>query len=98
MKNVIVSVSPRSLSDGGGGFVDPNSSSRYIFGTAEEGVGKGGVAAVDAGDHQGVLFTHKFIPSLLQLAGEVAVGELVVVKALMSTTVWAIKDGEGDAR
>ena len=86
------------MSDGGGGIVDPNPSNRYIFGTAEEGVGNGGVAAIDAGERQGVLFTHTLIRSLLPLMDEVAVGELVAVKALMSTTARAIKDGEGGAR
>ena len=43
--------------------------------------------AVDVGDRQGVLFAHEFACSLLTLAGEVAVGELVAVKALVGTTV-----------
>ena len=34
---------------------------------------------------------------MLSLAGEVAVGEVVAVKALVSTTVGSIKDGEGEA-
>ena len=42
---------------------------------------------MNAGDRQGVFFAHDFICSLLPLAGEVAVDELVTVKALMSTTV-----------
>ena len=45
-----------------------------------------------------MLFRHKFVSSMLALTGEVAVGELVAVKALMSTTVWTIKDGEREAR
>ena len=45
-----------------------------------------------------MLFAHEFVCSLLSLAGEVEVGELIAVKALVSTTVWAIKDGEGEAR
>ena len=75
------------MSDGGGGVIDPDPSTRCIFGAAEEGVGKGGDAAVDAGDRQGVLFTYKFVSSLLALTGEVTVSELVAVKALMSTTI-----------
>ena len=69
------------MSDGGGGIIDPNPFTRYIFETAEEGIGKGGVATVNAGDRPGVLFAHEFICSLLPLAGEVAVGKLVAVKA-----------------
>ena len=45
-----------------------------------------------------MLFALEFISSLLSLAGEVAVSELVAVQALMNTTVRAIKDGEGEAR
>jgi len=53
----------------------------------EKGVGKGRVAAVDAGGRQGVHFTYKFVSSLLTLMGEVSAGELVAAKALVSTTV-----------
>ena len=86
------------MSDGGGGIIDPYPSTRCIVRPAEEGVRQGGVAAVNAGDRQCVLFAHEFIGSLLSLAGEVAVGELVAVKALVSTTVGSIEDGEGEAR
>ena len=86
-KVFIVDAFPRFLSDGGGGVIDPDPSTRYIFGAAEEGVREGGVATVNAGDRQSVLLAHEFICSLLSVAGEVAVGELVAVKALVSTTV-----------
>ena len=42
-----------------------------------------------------MLFAHEFISSLMSLAGEVALSDMVAVKALVSTTVRAIKDGEG---
>ena len=71
----------------GGGIVDPNPSTRSVFGAPEKGVRKGRVAAVDAGGRQGVHFTHKFVRSLLTLMGEVTAGELVTDKALVSTTV-----------
>lgn len=58
-----------------------------MFRAAGEIVGKGGVSAVDSSDHQCVLFTHKFVSSPLALMNEVAVGELIAVKALVSTTV-----------
>ena len=41
---------------------------------------------------------HEFISSLLSLAGEVSISELVAVKTLVGTIVRAIKDGEGEAR
>ena len=67
--------------------VDPDPSTGSICGTAEEGVGKDGIAAIDAGDRLGVLFTHEFIISLLSLADEVVAREVVTVKTLMSTTL-----------
>ena len=75
------------MTNSGGGIVDPNPSTRSVFGGLEKGVGKGRVAAVDAGGRQGVHFTYKFVSSLLTLMGEVSAGELVAAKALVSTTV-----------
>ena len=72
---------------GGGGIVDPKPSTRCLFRAVEEGVRKGGVAAVDAGERQGVLFTHKFVSLLLALTGELAEGEMVALKPLISTTI-----------
>ena len=37
-KDFIVGAFPRSLSDSGGGIIDPNPFTRCIFGAAEEGV------------------------------------------------------------
>lgn len=82
---------PRSLSDFGGGIVDPGLSTRYIFRALEEGIGEGGIAAVNTSDSQGVLFLRKFIYALLALMGDVAMGELVAVKGWMSATARAIK-------
>ena len=45
-----------------------------------------------------VLFSYKFIRTLLALASKVAVGELVAIEVLMYTTVRSIKDGESEAR
>ena len=45
-----------------------------------------------------MLFSHNFIGALLAFASEVAIGELITVKALMGTTVRSIKHGEGEAR
>ena len=65
----------------------PNPSTHSVFGASEKGVGKGRVAAVDAGGRQGVHITYRFVSSLLTLMGEVTAGELVATKALVSTTV-----------
>ena len=57
-KDFIVGVFPRSLSDGDGGIIDPNPSTRYIFGVAEEGIKEGGVATVNhVGDRGGGLLS-----------------------------------------
>ena len=45
-----------------------------------------------------ILFSYKFIRTLLTLASKVAVGELVAIEVLMYTTVRSIKDGEREAR
>ena len=45
-----------------------------------------------------ILFSYKFIRTLLALASKVAVGELVAIEVLMYTTVRSIKDGEREAR
>ena len=50
------------------------------------------------GKSRAVLFSYKFIRTLLALASKVAVGELVAIEVLMYTTVRSIKDGEREAR
>ena len=45
-----------------------------------------------------ILFSYKFIRTLLALASKVAVGELVAIEVLMYTTVRSIKDGEREVR
>ena len=45
-----------------------------------------------------ILFSYKFIRTLLALASKVAVGELVAIEVLMCTTVRSIKDGEREVR
>ena len=37
-EDFIVDVFPRSLSDSGGGIINPDPSTRYVFGAAEEGI------------------------------------------------------------
>ena len=45
-----------------------------------------------------MLFTHKLVCVLLSFTGEVAIGEMVPVKALVASAVGAVEDGEGEAR
>lgn len=43
------------------------------------------------------MFSHKFVGESLVLAGEVVMGELVAVQALMSAGVWSIENGKTKA-
>ena len=75
------------MSESGGGIVDLNPSTRYIFRAMEESIGEGRISAIDSSNGEGRLFSHKVVSALPGLMGEVAIGELVAVEALMSTTV-----------
>ena len=86
------------MADSGGGVVDPKSSASGVLGAAEEGIGEGGVAPITPSDGEGVLFSHKFVSSLLTLAGKVAIGELVAVTFLVHTAIRSVEDGEREAR
>jgi hypothetical protein len=93
-ENLIVGAFAQALSNGGGCVINPHPATSFVFGSTREGVGKGGVAPINAGDGEGVLFTHELVGSLLPFTSEVAIGELVPVKALVSSSVGAIEDGE----
>ena len=93
-----MSVFPQSLADSGGGIVDPYPSASRVFGATEKSIGESGVALIDPSNGQGVLFSHNFIGALLAFASEVAISELIAVKAMMDTTVRSFEDGEGKAR
>ena len=86
------------MADSGGGVVDPYPSASRVFGATEKSIGESGVAPIDPSNGEGALFSHNFIGALLAFASEVAIGELIVVKALMDTTVRSFKNGEGKAR
>ena len=86
------------MADSGGGVVDPNPSASRVLGAAEEGIGECGVSPINPSDREGVLFSHKFVCSLLTLAGKVAIGELVAVKVLVHTAIRSVEDGEREER
>ena len=73
--------------DSGDGVRNPNPSAGRILGAAEEGIGEGGVAPIYPSDGEGVLFSYKFVRTLLGLTSKVAVGELVAIEVLMYTTI-----------
>ena len=69
-----------------------------MFEATEKSIGESGVVPIDPSNGEGVLFSHNFIGTLLAFANEVAIGELIAVKALVDTTVRSFEDGEGNAR
>ena len=86
------------MTDSGGGIGDPHPSASRVFRSTEKGIGESGVAPIDPSNGEGVLFAHDFISASLSVASEVAVGELIAIEALMSTTVRSFEDGEWKAR
>ena len=64
----------------------------------EKRVREGRVPSVYTSDCKGVLLMHELAGALLPFSDKVAIGEMLVVKALMGSTVGAIKDGEGGAQ
>ena len=85
-ENFDISACPQTLADSGGGVLDPNSSAGSVLGAAEEGIREGGVAPSYPSDSEGVMCSYKFVRTLLALASNTAVGELVAIEVLMYTT------------
>ena len=84
--------------DCGGCVVSPYLATGYVLGAAEKRVRECRVAPVYANNCEGVLFTHELVGALLPFSVEIAIGEMVAVKALVGSAVGAIEDGEGGAR
>ena len=63
----MVGTFPQTLADSGGGVIDPNPSAGRILGAAEGGIGEVGVAPIYPSDGEGVLFSYKFVRTLLAL-------------------------------
>ena len=98
LENFVIGPFAQSLSGCGGCVVYPYPASSNVFGSAQERVREGGVAPVDAGHCEGVLFANELVGSLFPFTGEVAMSEMVAVKALVGSAVRAVEDGEGEAR
>ena len=94
----VIGAFAHSLSGCGGCVIYPYPASSNVFGSAQECVREGGVAPVDAGDCECVLFANELVGSLLSFTGEIAIGEMVTVKALVGSAVRAAEDGEEEAR
>ena len=83
------------MSGCGGCVVYPYPATGYVFGSAEKCAREGRVAPVYASNCEGVLFTHELVAKLLPFSGEIAIGEVVAVKALVGSAVKVVEDGEG---
>ena len=86
------------MADSGDGIVDPYPSASRVFGATEKSIGESRIAPINPSNGEGVLFAHNFIGASLSVASEVAVDELIAIKALMGTIVRSFEDGEGKAR
>ena len=87
-----------SLTDSGGGIVDPYPAASRVFRATEKSIGESRVAPIHPSNGENVLFSHNFIGALSSVTSEVAIGELIAVEDLMGITVRSIKDGEGEAQ
>lgn len=92
-ENFAVSTLPEFLADGGGG-VNSSLTPSHVFGATKEGIGEGGVLPAYTSNGEGMLLSHDFVGALLALAVEVAIGELVMVEALLNAAVWSMIGGE----
>ena len=97
-EDFVIGAFAQSLSSCGDCAVCSYPASSYVLGSVQKRVREGGVAPVDASNCEGVLFAHELVGSLLSFTGEVAIGEMVAVKALVGSAVGAIEDGEGETR
>ena len=96
--NFVIGAFAQSLSGCGDYVVYPYPASSNVRGSAQERVREGGVAPIGAGDCEGMLFANELVGSLLPFTGEIVLGEMVAVKALVGSAVGAFQDGEGEAR
>ena len=59
----------------------------FVFEATEKDVIEGGVAPIYPGDCESMMFMYESVGALLALVSKVAIGETVLVGALMSTVV-----------
>ena len=98
LEDFVIGAFTQSLSCCGGCVVYPYPVTGCVFGAAEKRVRECRVSSVYTSNWEGVLFTHELVDALLPFSGEIAIGEMVAIKALVGSAVGAIEDGEGEAR
>lgn len=69
----------RPLVNSYGGFARPNATSSSVGGGLVQGVGEGGIAALDSGNCGGLLLADDVAGSALSIGGELAVDFVVTV-------------------
>ena len=88
----VISAFVQSLTDCGDCVVYSYPATGYVFGAAEKRIRECRVAPVYASNWKVVLFTYKIVGALLPFSGEIAIGEMVAVKALVGSAVGAIEE------
>ena len=83
-KNFVVDALAQSLLYGVGGVIYPYPTTGLVFGTTKKRVRESRMFSVYPSNCESVLFMRKLVGVLLSFTGEVAVGEMVAVEALMS--------------
>ena len=97
LENLVIDAFAHSLAYSGSGVVHPYPAASHIFGASKERVRESRVSPVYTSDCEGVLFSHELVGALLPFSGEVAIGEMVAVEALMGSAVGAVENGEREA-
>ena len=98
LEGFIIGAFAQSLSDCGGCVAYAYPATGHEFGAVEKRIRKCRVASVYASNCESVVFMHELVGALLPFSGEIAIGEMVAVKALVGSVVGAIEDGEGEAQ
>ena len=97
-EDFVIGAFAQSLSGCGGCVVYSYPAIGYVFGSVEKRVRECRIAPVYASNCEGVLSTHDPVGALLPFASQIAIDEMVAVKALVGSAVGAVEDGEGEAR
>ena len=85
------------LADDGRRIVDPRTAANVKSGGRTQSVGEGGVAAVSAGNSEGVVFANRIVRAVLVVRRQVAISEVVAGHVLVAGVSSTLENGEGEA-
>lgn len=94
----VVGVLLGALANGGRAVVDPSPVANFKHREVVEGLDELGVATLDPGGSKGVKFPNQVVSVALAVHGEVAVGQLISVEALVPTHVGVVEEGKRKTR